>query len=521
MSDWVLYAVLIMQCLVPQTAGFLHPPLNVTTVSRNLRLILTWLPAPENPEIVTYRVSFTSIIIRKWKTIQLCSNITTTECDLTCYLSDYSRNHSVRIRTLYKNVTSSWTTIQWIAYMFTVDPDPPILQLKQKDDSIFINATIETPSCFGNIYDLKYDTMVWLDGNLEEKYNLRDQRVNSEVVIEIPGLKGNYCVAAKTKYSTDTIKWSKYSSPVCLLMTYKGPGGYDPFMIIGFTIPLFLVFCGLWLLVYKIWKTHPEKMPEVLDFTQYKCPQIVSTPESKERFLEKYSEFTIEQRKEQSLVSHGGEDLNEDEDTSCNFGYTEKRKADGETKEDGTSSESTGYKHGSSRGLLIDTSSDKCSVSDFSGGEYEHSSGQTIQIPLGLLKIQSGDSISNKTKSRTEIAEPVEFQLAHPVDLQAQRQCVTNLCQLIERQCMLTDSNKQNVCFSSLLIADSSIQMENSDGESSNQFLSDSEDSTEPIDEDLLDNDIDTYSYTASKNIGPQNIRCTGYEQRSYMSRKC
>ncbi|CAH2222475.1 interferon lambda receptor 1 isoform X3 [Pelobates cultripes] len=136
-------------------------------------------------------------------------------------LAEYYSNYDIRIRTVSKYYMSSWINSEKISYMFTVDPDPPILQITHVDKTMHINATLKKPACIRNYeFDVKYVLEIWKIGKPNESI-LNITTDNSILTQETTGLIGTYCVAAQTIYQVDRKKLSKFSSPICQVFEGK------------------------------------------------------------------------------------------------------------------------------------------------------------------------------------------------------------------------------------------------------------------------------------------------------------
>ncbi|MEE6484960.1 hypothetical protein FKM82_014115 [Ascaphus truei] len=506
------YAIIILQCVAAQITASLYPPRNVTTVSRNFRLYLTWTPASENPEVVYYNVSYKLFYKREWKHVSCFKNKTRTECNLTCALSDYTMNHTVRVRAVSPSSESSWVEIGPVSYLFTVEPAPPKLEVTRGDQVLYIRATVKTPSCIKLIYDLKYDVMFWEAEKLQEKRQINDILVNSAVTIKTPGLHGNYCVAARTKYTVDTVKESAHSRPVCLLIVYKDEDHVWG-LVVGIPFSLLLFFCGFYVIYYHLMcrRAYETKTPEVLDFCQYRIPRAISVLESTDKFLEKYHTITIEQTWDPSasvislLTTADGK-------TSSGFGYTEKHLMQGETVDGLSENGSTiGSRHLSS--ILVGFNGDACSLSDLS---CEDTSGPVIRRCLSLNEIQKEDFtlvliLTNKTDAETGSAGSEVLQPVQPSDLWHRPPTDLSLGQPPNGLCVLPPNERENVCFETLKITHISGQVANSDTDGS----------TEQLSEDFTDDEMSDHSDIDLKDVKPQQNRCTGYQQRGYMAREC
>ncbi|XP_063312639.1 interferon lambda receptor 1 [Pelobates fuscus] len=486
MSIRYSWAFLISQCFVVQIvlAGSLLPPLNVTTVSRNFRIFLVWLPAPENPQDVSYTVHYKLVSETKWKPVKRCKNIKVTDCDITCHLKEYYSNYNIRIRTISKYYMSSWINSEKISYMFTVDPDPPILQITHVDKTMHINATLKKPACIRNYeFDVKYVLEIWKIGKPNESI-LNITTDNSIVTQETTGLIGTYCVAAQTVYQVDRKKLSKFSSPICQVFEENNTHW-------GLVIAVFLfgfLGCGFLLNYCTCRMTNVAKTPHALDFTNYK-PFFV-TPDAT---LEDYDKFTVtEKKKPHSIIislSTGHTGVYDDY-LSCGFGYTEKHKKKELQSKLG---DSTGYTQAPNGSTLSYNSSGRSSSSDFSFGEYSRKSDPTIPLTLTLDNVKIKGEIVVEKGNQLEISN--------------KKSNVERIIQFME--------NQENVPFDSLWIADQCAQKQSSDCESYDQFSSDNEDSHEQSNEDLTIYRISDSLY----NTRQKPNRCTGYGQRGYTAR--
>ncbi|XP_008573202.1 PREDICTED: interferon lambda receptor 1, partial [Galeopterus variegatus] len=101
-------------------------PQNVTLLSQNFSLYLTWLPGPGNPQNVTYFVAY-----------QRGEEIELRECrDLSKEASDGARR---------------------------VEPAPPVLVFTLTEEILSASATYQLPPCTPPL-DLKYEVQFWKEG---------------------------------------------------------------------------------------------------------------------------------------------------------------------------------------------------------------------------------------------------------------------------------------------------------------------------------------------------------------------
>ncbi|XP_018097810.1 interferon lambda receptor 1 isoform X2 [Xenopus laevis] len=492
MSVCFTWAFVISQCFVLQIAGILYPPLNVTTISRNFRLLLTWTPAPGNPPNVSYQVSYRNINSKWSRKNQACRNITVRECDLTCLL-DYTHNYIVGVRTISGSSKSQWEEVKDISYIFTVDPEVPTLQVKLVDKSIYINATVKTPHCIKDVYNLKYNIIAWLNDGPKQMI-FGEVKMNSVINLSTIGLNGNYCVAASTVFKLEQTKISQLSNSSCHFVRDKEHNSDQNW---SFAVLIFfsILICGIF--VYYIKYRHPVKAqtPIALDFSKFRTGRELCTLESLEMIPKQCDKITAVEIKQKcsspSSLFVSGKNMNIDDYELRQLGYTEKHPVLRESGEDGSK--------------LMDLSSDKCSTSGFSCEESESSSGPNISNLLTLHDKQKAnlDHIQDKDEDKIRKPDPNELLLS------TAKSDFPNISSLGSKSsCQLNQI--LSVRLETLKIEGKSSQVEDSDGESSDQFSSESEDSE--VAESETTDQLCTHS-----NL--QKLRCTGYESRGYMSR--
>uniref|UniRef100_A0A803KAV0 Interferon, lambda receptor 1 n=1 Tax=Xenopus tropicalis TaxID=8364 RepID=A0A803KAV0_XENTR len=428
-----------------------------------------------------------------------CRNITGKECDLTC-LFDYTHNYIVGVRTKFGSSMSKWEEIKDISYIFTVDPEAPTLEVKFVDKSMYINAAVKTPHCIKDIYNLKYNIEASLN-NAPKQIKFKEVKMNSAVILDTTGLSGNYCVEALTVFTMEQKKISQPSKPFCHLFKdeeYNSGHNWSFAVLILFPI---LLISGILLYCY-IKSRHPgeAKRPVALDFSRF----------SRELCTSEFSEMTPQQYDKITTVEISGQNLNIDADYELShFRYTKTHPALREFGEDGSKSQmSGGYKLSSLRSSLKDHSCERCSTSDFSCEESESSSGPHISRLLTLHDMQKTNLDHTQDEDEDKIKEPDPNELL----LSTVKSDFWNMSSLGSKSfCPLNQS--LSVRFETLKIEGKSGQVENSDGESSDQCFSEFEDSTEDLNEESDTED------QLSSNSNLQKLRCSGYESRGYMAR--
>ncbi|XP_053310775.1 interferon lambda receptor 1 [Spea bombifrons] len=496
MSARFTCAFLLCQCFTTRIAfaGSLHSPLNLTTVSRNFSLFLTWLPAPGNPTDVFYHVSYQLVSEKIWKPVKGCKNIIMTECDLTCTLKEYHLNYEVRVRTLFGTSLSPWIKSEKISYMFTIEPDPPTINVTIMNNNIYVKAAAQTPTCLTYVFNLKYDIEIWKSGESTQSI-YSNEMVGSILTKEMTGLKGTYCIAARTRYTVDQTKLSKFSSPFCQLINE----GENPLwgMIIGIPLSLFLLCCGLFIIYIKHCRTPATKVPNTLVFTQYApCFQASAFTAIS---CEEYHKVTSEEKRDkdhEAILSPTPDGV--DDYFSPGLGYTERCTLQEESLEHCSTNRDC-YIQTPSRSLLTCSNTDQSSSSGLSFGEYEGKSGPTAVLTLDDIKTNDQSVTILKTESTKHglhVREP------------------TKTTSFTDMLCTLDLNGNKNVPFETLQIAGEISGMENADGISCDQFYSDSEDLELQSMEDLSRITDNVYCKRE------QNTRCTGYEKKmGYMSR--
>ncbi|NXS04012.1 INLR1 protein, partial [Oxylabes madagascariensis] len=95
----------------------LLPPRNVTLLSKDFAMILTWAPGEGYPPDVTYTVRYESQDrLDKWMKIPHCKNIPRSFCNLTCALSTFYVKVRARVKAVWGRSQSPWVKSQFKDY---------------------------------------------------------------------------------------------------------------------------------------------------------------------------------------------------------------------------------------------------------------------------------------------------------------------------------------------------------------------------------------------------------------------
>ncbi|KFQ21201.1 Interferon lambda receptor 1, partial [Mesitornis unicolor] len=203
--------------------GHVHlpPPQNVTLLSKDFDMILTWAPGEGSPPDVTYTVRYESQERKdKWIKVQHCKNIHRTSCNLTCVFPNIFVKVRARVKAVSGRLQSPWVESQFKEYHLDVELAPPVLNVKEEENSVHVNASFPLPSCMER-FSWMYDLNFWEAGSADKKQYERNFRKNT-VVIDTTALRGNYCLSARSSFQSVDFKYSKFSPPVCVLLHHPG-----------------------------------------------------------------------------------------------------------------------------------------------------------------------------------------------------------------------------------------------------------------------------------------------------------
>ncbi|NXG24302.1 INLR1 protein, partial [Grallaria varia] len=198
----------------------LLPPRNVTLLSKDFEMILTWTPGKGSPPSVTYTVEYENQDHKGiWRKVPHCKKIPRTSCILTCMFSKIYIKGRAQVKAVSGRLQSPWVQSRYKDYYSKVKPAPPMLILNVKENSIQVNASFPLPTCMENL-TLKYELNHWEAGS-EDKKKYGGYRRDS-VTINTTALRGNHCFSARSIYQSINIKHSKFSQPVCVPLNHKG-----------------------------------------------------------------------------------------------------------------------------------------------------------------------------------------------------------------------------------------------------------------------------------------------------------
>uniref|UniRef100_A0A8C3NSS4 Fibronectin type-III domain-containing protein n=1 Tax=Cyanoderma ruficeps TaxID=181631 RepID=A0A8C3NSS4_9PASS len=219
---WRVGALMAL-CLLQQARGHVQlvPPQNVTLLSKDFAMILTWAPGEGYPPDVAYTVRYESQdCLDKWMKVPHCKNIPRSFCNLTCALSSLYVKVRARVKAVWGRSQSPWVKSQFKDYYSDVELAPPVLTLNVRDNSIRVSASFPLPACVENL-TWKYDLNLWEAGS-EDKKKYEGYFRKDTVTINTTALRGNYCFSARALYESITLKHSEFSQPVCVLLNHKG-----------------------------------------------------------------------------------------------------------------------------------------------------------------------------------------------------------------------------------------------------------------------------------------------------------
>ncbi|NWR78745.1 INLR1 protein, partial [Centropus unirufus] len=199
----------------------LPPPQNVTLLSKDFDMILTWTPAEGSPPDVTYTVRYESQErMDKWIKVPHCKNIHRTSCNLTCVLPNFFVKIQARVKAVSGGLQSPWVESQFKEYYLDVELAPPVLNVNVKENSILVNASFPLATCVES-FSWMYDLNLWEAGSEDKKKYEGIFRKNA-VTIDTTALTGNYCLSARSTFQSIDFKHSEFSQPVCVLLNHKG-----------------------------------------------------------------------------------------------------------------------------------------------------------------------------------------------------------------------------------------------------------------------------------------------------------
>ncbi|XP_006094124.1 interferon lambda receptor 1 isoform X1 [Myotis lucifugus] len=279
---------LLLLYLLPSAEGRPHlaPPQNVTLLSRNFGVYLTWLPGPGNPQNVTYRVAYQSFLAapERWRKVEKCARTKELTCSLMCLeKQDLFNKFKGRVRAVSPSAKSPWVESKYLEYLFEVEPAPPVLVVTQTEEVLKVNATYQLPPCMPPS-DLKYEVDFWKEGTGNKT---RFPATSHGQPVQIPlqaDASGYHCLSARTIYTCGDPKYSEFSKPTCFSL--GTPGVHWAFLVLlPLLLPLLLVTatgCVIW----RSFRGNPwfqrAKMPQALDFSGHRYPVATFQPSGPE-----------------------------------------------------------------------------------------------------------------------------------------------------------------------------------------------------------------------------------------------
>ncbi|XP_013962532.2 interferon lambda receptor 1 [Canis lupus familiaris] len=282
---WAVAPLLL--CLLQSALGkpCLAPPQNVTLLSRNFSVYLTWLPGPGYSQNVTYFVAYQSAPTpRRWRKVKKCAGTKELACSLMCLeKQDLYNKFKGRVWAVSPSARSPSVESKYLDYLFEVEPAPPTLVVTRTEEILSINATYQLPHCMPPP-DLKYEVDFWKEG-IKNKTQFPATPRGQPVQIPLqPAISGHYCLRARTIYTFGDPKYSEFSKPTCFFL--GAPGTSWAFLgLLPLLLPLLLVIA----IGHVFWKSltanpwfQRAKMPLALDFSGYRHPVATFQPSGPE-----------------------------------------------------------------------------------------------------------------------------------------------------------------------------------------------------------------------------------------------
>ncbi|XP_073526687.1 interferon lambda receptor 1 isoform X2 [Phyllobates terribilis] len=365
----------------------------------------------------------------------------------------------------------------------TVDPDPPILTVTHGDGFVTVNTSTKFPLCLPEIIfkrSLSY-LVVMMKNNNPNEVILEQELDRNSITMKTLGYKGEYCVAAKTKFITDTDKWSKFSYHVCFNITEKDESYHSAYFA---GLPILTIFAVIGFISFLIWHniTEKSKIPKALDFSDGKYGQY-------KQYSEDFYSLNISETEQGASTKYL---IPNKHDDGVNIypltgqGYMERPTMQ--------NSGSDSKEYFSSKDLASNSSSDKSS---------------------------SGCTCPNTSGSVTGMANDQTKTIQRPVSGNGQVLSSTSMSvsEHIDNVSILDHNSLVNIPMETLCIGGNINDMDNSDGESSSQCFTDSEDGL-----DSLSTDFSNYKMSDCKHPSQDeklHKDCiSDYTQRNYTSKR-
>ncbi|NWI12759.1 INLR1 protein, partial [Crypturellus soui] len=208
----------------------LAPPRNVTLLSKDFDMILTWMPGEGSPPDVMYTVRCESQDrMGKWIKVPHCKNIPSTSCNLTCALPNFFVKFRARVKAISRRLQSRWVESEFKEYHLDVELGRPALALSVKESLILVNVSLPVATCVESFHWM-YDLHLWEAGSgkrVSESGTSRDKRYENifrknTMKLDTTALSGNYCLSARSSLQSVDFKHSEFSRPVCVLLNHRG-----------------------------------------------------------------------------------------------------------------------------------------------------------------------------------------------------------------------------------------------------------------------------------------------------------
>ncbi|KAK2496946.1 hypothetical protein MC885_001831 [Smutsia gigantea] len=277
----------VLLCLLQSAPRQPHlaPPQNVSLLSRNFSVYLTWLPGPGNPQNVTYSVAYqSSSNPRRWRKVEKCLGIKELACSLMCLeKQDLYNKFKGRVRAVSLHARSPWVESEYLDYLFEVEPAPPILEVTRTEEILNINATYQIPPCMPPP-DLKYEVDFWKNGTGNKtRFPVTPHDQPVQIPLQ-PATSGHHCLSARTIYTFGNPKYSEFSKPTCFFL--EAPGASWAFLVLPPLLGLLLLVIATGCVIWKSFTGNPwlqrAKMPRALDFSGHRHPVTTFQPSGPE-----------------------------------------------------------------------------------------------------------------------------------------------------------------------------------------------------------------------------------------------
>lgn len=264
---------------------YLAPPQNVTLLSWNFSVYLTWLPGPGHPQNVTYLVAYQSFANpKRWRKVEKCAGTKELACSLMCLKKqDLYNKFKGRVRAVSPSARSPWVESKYLEYLFEVEPAPPVLVVTWTEEILHINATYQLPPCLPPL-ELKYEVDFWKEGTENKtRFPVTPHGQPVQVFLQ-PATSGQHCLSARTIYTFSDTKYSEFSKPTCFSLEASRVN-WVLLALLPLLLPLLLVVATS----RVIWKSFTEnpwfqqaKMPRALDFSAHRHPVATFEPSGPE-----------------------------------------------------------------------------------------------------------------------------------------------------------------------------------------------------------------------------------------------